>query len=68
MLTEKQKKICEKYSSKDERGHARCDRCPLMVSAYDLMCRGNAHYNKRTKEWEFDEDEEEKRWQQEKKS
>lgn len=58
MLTEKQKRICEKYSAKDEHGHVHCPDCPLMVSAYDLMCKANASYNRHTREWEFDEEDE----------
>lgn len=53
MLTEKQKKICEKYSAYDETGHVHCNECPLVVSHSKVMCRANSHYNKKTKQWEF---------------
>lgn len=56
MLTEKQKKICEKYSAKDSNGFVHCADCPLVIGT-DLMCRANASYNRHTREWKYDEEE-----------
>ena len=58
MITnEKERKICEKYSSYDDTGHVRCDKCPLRKGqgSYDFRCKANSHYNRKTKEWEWDD-------------
>lgn len=56
MLTEKQKKICEKYSARDEHGFVHCNECPLVLPDYDApACKAIMHYDRRTKEWEYDE-------------
>lgn len=54
MLTEKQKTICEKYSTRDSEGKVGCFKCPLVISHRELMCRGNAHYDRHKREWIFD--------------
>lgn len=55
MLTEKQKKICEKFSAYDDTGHVHCNDCPLVIDKRALMCRANSHYNRRTRNWEPDD-------------
>ena len=58
MLTnDREKKICEKYSARDENGNVHCHECPLAKGdrKYDFRCKANSHYNKSTKEWEYDE-------------
>ena len=50
------KYICEKYSKKDEQGYVHCDKCPLLIDGYELMCKANAHYDKKRKEWMFDDE------------
>ena len=54
----KDQKICDKYSSKDDAGHVHCFECPLVKgnpNNYDFRCKANSHYNRSTKEWEYDE-------------
>jgi len=59
MLTnERDKRICDKYSRRDKAGRVHCCECPLAISNSNLMCKANAHYNRKTREWEFDEFEE----------
>ena len=58
ITTEKDKRICEKYSTRDETGHVHCKECPLWRGVdwhYDFRCKANSHYNRKTKEWEYDE-------------
>lgn len=56
LKTEREKKICEKYSSPDENDYVRCIECPLVVvSEYsDCACKANHTYNPDTEEWEPD--------------
>lgn len=58
MLTYKQKKICEEYSTPDGSGHVHCDECPLIIDGYELMCRANSHWDVHKKEWVADDEEE----------
>lgn len=61
LTTEREKKICEKYRAYDETGHVHCFECPLNKRTddkYDFRCKGNSHYNRQTKEWEYDIDKE----------
>lgn len=51
-MTEKQKKICEKYSKRQPDGLVRCNVCPLVIDRRNLMCRANSEYNRKTKTWE----------------
>ena len=55
MLTERDKRTCDKYSRQDETGHVNCQSCPLVRDAAMLMCKANAHYDRKTKMWEYDE-------------
>lgn len=52
----REQKICDKYSARDEYGFVHCMECPLRKSKgeWDFRCKGNSHYNRITKEWEFD--------------
>ena len=63
MLTsERERKICDKYSAVDGTGHVHCDKCPLVKGnpkRYDFRCKANSHYNKHLREWIYDVDEEE---------
>ena len=63
MLTnDKERKICAKYSERDETGHVHCHSCPLNKgnpAQWDFRCKANSHYDRKTREWEFDEDMEE---------
>lgn len=59
MLTnQRENKICEKYSARDNKGKVHCFECPLSKSNsanYDFRCKANSHYNRSTKEWEYDD-------------
>lgn len=55
LKTEKDKSICAKFSTPDENGRVHCPECPLMVNAYELMCKANTSYNRKTRTWEFDD-------------
>lgn len=56
MLTnEREKAICKKYSTPDIDGFVRCNTCPLRKgTGNDFRCKANSHYNRKTKEWEYD--------------
>ena len=57
MLTnEREKKICEKYSKKDEKGKYHCYECPLNKSEYryDYRCKAICHYDKHLRKWVYD--------------
>lgn len=52
-MTDREKKICAKYSARDEEGFVHCNECPLVVDKGNHLCKANSHYNRRTKEWEL---------------
>lgn len=58
MITnKKEQKICDKYSSRDKDGKVHCKECPLNKGnpkSYDFRCKANSHYDRHTKEWEWD--------------
>lgn len=60
MITnEREQKICDKYSAYDETGHVHCHECPLRkgdFSQHDFRCKKWCHYNRKTGEWEPDEE------------
>lgn len=60
LKTDREKQICNKYGAYDDTGHVHCSECPLCKSqgSYDFRCKANSHYNKHTKEWEYDVQEE----------
>ena len=39
----------------DENGWVHCSECPLVISAYELMCKANASYDRRARAWEYDD-------------
>ena len=54
----KEQKICDKFSAYDDTGHVHCFECPLVKgnpNRYDFRCKANSHYNRRTREWEYDD-------------
>lgn len=55
-LQEMEIKICDKYSKPDEKGLIRCGECPLNRSKDidDIHCKANSHYNRSTRQWEYD--------------
>ena len=57
MITnEREQKICDIYRATNSRGFVNCIWCPLRKGkwAYDFRCKANSHYNRKTKEWEYD--------------
>ena len=59
LTTDKERRICAKYSAYDESGHVHCSECPLTKGnprSWDFRCKANSHYDRHTKEWEYDED------------
>ena len=58
MLTnDRERRICAKYSAIDEQGYVHCNECPLNKGnhrMWDFRCKATCHYNRRTREWEFD--------------
>lgn len=54
LKSEKEMKTCSKYSARDETGFVHCHECPLVVDAYNLMCKANSHYDKHKKQWVID--------------
>lgn len=58
LKTNKEKNVCKKYSKKQANGKVRCDECPLLKgnpNEYDFRCKANSSYNRKTKQWEYDE-------------
>ena len=55
LTTEREKRVCNKYSQRDENGLVRCHACPLVKDLRYLMCKANSHYDRHTHEWEPDE-------------
>ena len=49
MTKRKMKKICEKYSPKDEDGFTHCPECPLRVEIF--LCKRFSHYSRKWKRW-----------------
>lgn len=61
LTTERQKRICARYSARDENGYVHCNDCPLVVNPYQLMCRAIAHYDRHSREWVYDTERDERR-------
>ena len=40
-LTPKEQEICKKYSARDNKGNVHCDKCPLVIDRFDLICYAN---------------------------
>lgn len=43
--------ICDRYSKRDSENKVHCYECPLVVDAYDYLCKANAHYDRHKKKW-----------------
>ena len=56
ITTDRDRKTCEKYSRRDSEGYVHCHDCPLKKGEgkYDARCKANSHYDRKSKEWEFD--------------
>lgn len=60
LTTERERKICAKYSAVDETGRVNCHKCPLNYLHYDLppyTCKYTFHYDRNKREWVRDESE-----------
>lgn len=55
LITEREKKICAKYSAHDKDGFVHCYECPLNIDEYYPICKATHTYNRHTREWEMDE-------------
>lgn len=58
LTNKREEAICRKYSAYDETDHVHCYECPLVKGdgdRWDFRCKANNHYNRRTKEWEYDD-------------
>ena len=67
ILNQKDQKICDKYSAYDNYGRVHCLECPLIKgdqSQYDFRCKANSHYNRKTHEWEYDENEQSRNFEE----
>jgi hypothetical protein len=51
-MSERQKRICEKYSARQADGNVRCSECPMVADGLNFLCRANSTYNQKTREWE----------------
>ena len=38
-MTEEEKKICKKYSARDEEGKVHCMECPLVIDKLSFTCK-----------------------------
>ena len=56
LTTEKNKRICAKYSARDENGNVHCQDCPLVISRRDRTCRAFMHWDRHKMEWVMDEE------------
>ena len=57
LTNEREKRTCKKYSTCDESGKVHCYECPLVKGdpcKHDIRCKANTHYDRHTKEWEWD--------------
>ena len=58
LTTDREKAICEKYSTYDKNNRVHCNKCTLRKEdppQYDFRCKANSHYNIHTREWEYDD-------------
>lgn len=58
LKTDREKRICDKYSATDANGLVQCDKCPLFKGCYanyDFRCKANSHYDRRERDWVIDD-------------
>lgn len=58
LTTDREKAICEKYSTYDKNNRVHCNECQLRKgdpTQHDFRCKANSHYNIHTREWEYDD-------------
>ena len=56
LVNDKERKICEKYGTRDKNGKVHCDECPLNKTKYtfDPRCKAICHYDKHSRQWVLD--------------
>ena len=60
LANDRERKICDKYSARDETGKVHCAECPLNKgdpNRYDFRCKANSHYDRHLGDWIYDDDE-----------
>jgi len=57
LASDRERRICVKYSKRDAKGLVHCSECPLAINEYhyDFRCKSNSHYNRHTRQWEEDD-------------
>ena len=55
LTTDRERKICERFSRRGDDGLVQCSKCPLVKDLYYCICKGNSHYNRKMKAWVFDD-------------
>lgn len=58
LKTDREKRICKKYSASDENGIVHCYECPLSKGnpdAHDFRCKANSHYDRHAGLWVTDD-------------
>ena len=61
LTTDRERRICAKYSTYDDTGHVHCWECPLHkgnFELWDFRCKANTHYDAKEKEWVYDQESE----------
>ena len=56
LKTNREKRICEKYSARDAEGRVHCGECPLHVREEygdPYACRANCDYDRSKRAWVF---------------
>lgn len=56
LTNDRERRICAKYSAKDEYGNVHCNVCPLSCNKYGvdmppLTCKAIMHYDRHKREW-----------------
>lgn len=51
LIKDKDKKICEKYSTRDKDGFVHCRDCPLVVDRTNCLCKSFMHYDRHKRKW-----------------
>lgn len=56
LTSDRERKICKKYSKQDNDGKVHCFECPLVKDERSMMCKAFTHYDKHLREWVVDEE------------
>ena len=47
-MTEEEKQVCKKYSTRDDNGFVHCKECPLVVDVDRFICKATLRYYNKT--------------------